>query len=460
MAVNSLRFPYHSFVIRHQGALLKRVLSGGAWATLGQLWFGVASILIHWLLARLLPPEQYGAYSLLASIASGGMIVASLGLNPTLLRTLAETRASGRMERGVAAVERSLFLCGGATLLLAAVLGGGGIAWLASVVFEAPVMAFAAWPTAAWMLLLVFQSLAAESLRGLQDIRAAVIFGGALTAALTAASLGVVWLRDGGADLATAVGWSAASCGVSALAGLGLLLWRLRRHRTGASLERGALSSVAAPLWFGGMTHFALTQASIWIVGFRLPEEQVALFGSAQRLIALIGMPLMVINAVIPPLVVELYSRGERQRLERIMRFVATLSAAPALLFFAIFALAGGPVLGVVFGEFYRDAWLCLALLAAGQTFSVAVGSCGITLAMLGEQRAQAAITIVTSVMSVLGTLLAIGPFGIGGVAAVAASMSILQNFLFARRLRRRLGLRVWAGLGTWRGWREFLNEG
>ncbi len=442
-----------------RAGLLQRLWSGGVWAAIGQFWLAASSLLIHWLLARLLEPSEYGAYALLFSVANGGMILGALGLSQSLVRLVAESEGRGLPGRGVQAIDRSYAYTGGAAVVLAFVAGAWGVAWLAARVFDAPPMAAAAWPTAVWILALVFQTVTAEAFRGYHDIRAAVLFGGGLAAVLTAVGLGLAWLGDRSLELAPAVGLVAASTALCTAIGVFLLYRRLRSARPGGGLEPGAMRKVAWPMWVNGLTHFALTQISIWLVGIRLVEDQVALFGAAQRLVALIGMPLMVINAMTPPMIAEMYARGDRDRLERLLRFLAALAGLPAVLLCGLFLLLGEPVLELVFGEFYRAAWPVLVALGIGQAASVVAGSCGIALAMLGQQRILMVITLCCGVLTLFGSLAVLEEHGIHGVAAVTAGTMVLQNALFVWQAKRRTGLKTYARWSSLRGWRELIRS-
>ena len=442
-----------------RAGLLQRLWSGGMWAVIGQFWLAASSLLIHWLLARLLSPSDYGAYSLLFSVANGGMVLGALGLSQALVRLVAESEGRGSPARGVQAIDRSFQFAGSFAVLLSLVAGFWGVDWLARSVFDSAPMATAAWPVAAWVLVLVFQTVTAEAFRGYHDIRSAVLFGGGLAAALSALGLAGLWIRGIELRLATVTGLVAACCALSTALGVILLYRRIHAARPAGGLERGAMRTVAWPMWVNGVTHFALAQISLWLVGIRLVEEQVALFGAAQRLVALIGMPLMVINAMTPPMIAEMYARGEKDRLERVLRFLAALAGLPALLLGGLYLLLGGPVLGFVFGDFYREAFAVLVILGAGQAVSSVAGSCGITLAMLGHQRILMVITVCCGILSLAGSLLVIGEHGIRGVAVVTAAATLLQNLLFVWQVRGRANLKTYASWSSLRDWRALIQN-
>ena len=77
---------------------------------------------------------------------------------------------------------------------------------------------------------------------------------------------------------------------------------------------------------------FALLQADLWILGIYLPKDSVAIYGAASRLCVLVGMPMLIINAFVPPMIAELNARRQELEMESVLRFTATLASVPALI--------------------------------------------------------------------------------------------------------------------------------
>ncbi|NIR58784.1 MAG: flippase, partial [Gammaproteobacteria bacterium] len=55
----------------------------------------------------------------------------------------------------------------------------------------------------------------------------------------------------------------------------------------------------------------------------------------------------------VPPYIAELYARGEKRRLERILRQTAALAGIPAIVVLVAFIFFGGPILGTFYPDSY-----------------------------------------------------------------------------------------------------------
>lgn len=412
-------------------SLKHRLLSGSVWALAGKLVTALAMLSANALLARLLSPQDLGAYFLAFSVVQIGALLGSLGLNWTVVRLVAESIGLNRFGRARRAVEK-VFVLGllGALGIAAAYLLFGHV--LGNDLFHAPALAAVTGLVAGWIAVMTIQVLLAEVFRGFHDIRFAALFGGLATWALLTVCLGLLWLVKGQATLATIVLLAAGSGLANAL----LASWFLRRkvaalpaqHGAESHMGFGSILNVAWPLLITNLNVFALTQADLWILGAFRPQEEVAIYGAAAKLVILVAMPLVIVNAVVPPLIAEMYAQGRKRELERVLRAIATLSGIPAFLVLVGFVTLGDPILGLVFGDYYREGATVLALLSVGQLVNVWVGSCGQVLMMTGHQRMMMAITTACGVVTVVVGLMVVDRYGPMGVAVAAAGGLLLQN--------------------------------
>lgn len=441
--------------------LKRRLLSGSAWAVGGKAGAVLAALACNVLLTRLLTPQEFGAYLLTMSVASVGALVGCLGLNSATVRLVAEGMGLGQTGRTRRAISTVAVLGAFGAL-------GVGLAYYLFVgdflggVFGVPTLATLAGLIAGWIAVSTAQELLAETFRGFHDVRLATLFGslavgnsaGLVMRGLFLACLLALWFGAGGADLATVVLIVVGAGSVSVVVSSYLLYARttsLSAARSGehpderAGMGVASVLGVSLPLLVNNLTVFVLVQSDLWIIAaFRSPEE-VAVYGAASRFMTLVTMPLMVVNAVLPPVIAELYVRGEGERLERTLRPIATLTLIPAVLAFAAFALAGGPILGFLYGGFYAAGGTVLAVLSLGKLAAVLAGSCGLVLQMTGHQKAMMWISVLSGLLFVAGALLAVRPFGAMGVAVVAAFCVALQNLLTVLFARRKTGITTFA---------------
>lgn len=432
-----------------------RLLRGGAWAFGGKVAAALVFLASNALLARLLTPAELGAYFLAFSVVSLGSQLGALGLGKPMVRFTAESVGLGRYgdARRTIGLALALGLAGAAGVGLAYLLFGQA---LAEGLFRSPALGAVGGLVAAWIALTALQKIMTEAFRGFHDIRLAVLFEGGLglvTGVLFAGCLGLLWLLAGAAALGTVVALAAICAGTSVLAAAWLLRWRVsglphEEGGEGGRLGLGDVWGLAWPSLVTNFTLFALTQADLWVLGAFRPQGEVAIYGAAAKTVVLVAMPLLVVNSVVPPLIAQMYAQGRRGELERALRAVATAVGIPAFGVMLAFVLAGGPLLGLLYGEVYREGALVLTLLSLGQLSNVWAGSCGQVLTMTGHHWLLLAITALCGGLTVAAGVLLVGPFGATGIAAAAASGLVLQNVAMWLGTRIKTGMWTHAGMG------------
>jgi O-antigen/teichoic acid export membrane protein len=443
-------------------ALKRRLLSGGAWAFGGKVLIALTGLASSALLARLLSPGELGLYFLAYSVVVFCTILGTLGLGQTVVRLVAENMSLsllGRV-RSVIGVVLSLGALGSVVVGLAYWLYGGE---LASSIFDAPALAAVSGLVMGWIVVGTIQGILGEIFRGFHDIRLATILGGhtsgtitgVSTVSLLAGSLFVLWLIQGQATLATVMLLAICSGAVSTLASGWMLGRKVAALPPPCEDEGGKRNhkealvqtlSISWPLLIIAIVMFARTNVDVWVLGIFRSSADVALYGAANRLVAMVTMPLIVVNAVVPPLIAEMYHQGRGEELERILRSVATLGGIPASLTAASCIFLAAPIMGLVYGDYYRDGAMVLALLSVGLFASVCAGSCGITMTMTGHQKTMMVIAVTTGVATFAGMIAAVEPYGIVGVATVRMVGQILQNALMLILTKWRTGM--WTHMG------------
>jgi O-antigen/teichoic acid export membrane protein len=445
-----------STVVGYPGgsSLKRRLLSGSAWAFGGKIGAATISVITNGLLARMLSPQEFGAYLLAFSIISVGAVIGSLGLPKTMVRFVAENMVLKQPGRAQRAIYKTLGL---------GVLGalGVGLTYLLIVgdlvgkyLFHSPLLVAVTGLTAGWMAISVMQEIMAETFRGFHDIRMATLLGGLATGGksgglimrvMLLACLVLMWSTSGQIDLRTVMLVSIGSGAASAL------LAALVLHRRVSSLDtRGAENPISAkdtlrdafPILIISLTSLILlSSADLWILGAFRSQEEVAVYGAAARLVALITMPLLMTNLVLPPIIAEMYAEGRTARLERTLRSFSTMSGIPSLLLLIAFVLLGGPMLGLIYGSYYQSGAMVLVLLSVGKLAAVWSGSCGAVLQFTGHQRSMLWINLLISPLFIIGALLVVREYGSIGVASMTAAGTVLQNVIMVLVAKRKTGM-------------------
>ncbi|MDX1501687.1 MAG: oligosaccharide flippase family protein [Thermoanaerobaculia bacterium] len=426
--------------------LLGYLLRNGVWAGGGRIATALAVFLANVLLARMLPPAGYGGYFVALGLVTVLSSLGILGLDQTAVRLVAVARA----RRGAVAklAGRLLGLAAVGGLLVAGLLMALRGPILDRLLDSAALLTAGGF-LALWILASVLQIVVAEIFRGLHDIRLASLLGGLRRAGVAQAVLllaGLAVYRELGiSTLRPVIALAAAVSLVVALAGGGLLAARLAAAPTrGDGLSTPSYRQIVTVAWpFLGATLLltARTNGDSLVLAALSGADEVALYGAAVRLIAVLLIPHLVVGAVLPPLVADLHERGRRVDLERTVRLGATAAAAPTTLLFAALLIFGPAVLGALFGDYYRLAFPALVLLLGGHMAGVLAGPNAVVLAMTGHQRLLMA-AMAASAIWVLGLGALLAPrHGAAGLAAAAASGLLLQNLLAVAFVRRRVGL-------------------
>ena len=440
--------------------LTQRLVRGGGWALLAR---GVAlpiGLLQAMLLTRILTPAEVGAYFLAISLIGLLAILAQGGMSRPMVKMVASALATDRPLAARHAIRVTLLvtLAGGALLAvaLAAGLGEG----LSAMLEDGEALRAVLPIIAAMVLAFALIDVVAETLRGFHDLRAASAFGDFLAqrAALMLV-LGTIWLAGWPADLTTVL----AAALAAAVLMLALALGQLRRQagkigRHGARWRTGEVLGHGLPFLLMRLNFWFSAGADLWVLGMFRPPEEVAVYGAASRLAVIVGTPLAVSNAVLAPVIAELHSRGERTRLEKVMRAAATLGVLPSLVLAALFFALGDQILRIAFTDAYADGWLVMVILAIGQLINVLFGSCGLALTMTGHQREVVVVSVLAGLVTLVAYYLVAPAYGAPGVALVAATALIFHNLALAGLVRWRLQMITW-GTFSPSSLRRFANE-
>jgi O-antigen/teichoic acid export membrane protein len=443
-------------------ALKRRLLSGGAWAAGGRVGASVLSLVTNFALLHLLTPPEYVVYGLAFTIITVGVVIGSMGLPKTVVQFVAENMALNQIGRARRAISLALglgvFGALGASLayLLVADLVGNHL-------LDSPALMALAGLTAGWIAISVVQEIMAEIFRGFHDVRLATLLGGMATGGKSGGLItrvlllgGLVWLwlmNEGGKTDLRAVMLVSVGAGVASglLAGW-LLYGKMSSLGTQGTVENPMSAKDvlrdAYPFVIISLTSFVLLSASdLWILTAFLPTKaEVAPYLAATKLVTFIAMPLLIANLILPPIIAEMYVRGQTGRLERTVRSFSTLAGVPSLLLLLSFMLLGGPLLVLFSGEdLYRSGWAVLVILSLGKLVAVWSGSCGAVLQFTGHQTSMLRVSLLTGLLFVVGTLLVVyllpREYIPEGIAAMTALTAVVQNVRMVLVARRKTGM-------------------
>lgn len=408
----------------------RKLFSGSLWALFIRVFTVLSNLAINVLIARLLKPQEVGAYFLLVSVVSMVTIFALAGTERAIVRIIAESTGRGEPGRARTAVRKSFLIIGTTSLVTAALFYLFGFKLLIRHVFHVQLLEELTLIGAIWVIFWSFESLTAEMFRGFQQIHLAVVFKRLAPNILVVSGVLIgSLLREGWTlkqfTLLVLFAW---------IASVLLSAWMILRYsdsmRGAGKVGVSEILKLSWPMWIVSFVTFSLPQVDLWLVAFFETAEVVAVYGAASRLFRFVAVPLLIVQSVVPPLIAEMHARGETSELEKGLRTAATLSFIPGSIIIAAYMFFGDFILRLVYGSYYSQGTLILQILSIGMLTRILSGSSQSTLMMTGHERLMMQISIFSGLVMMLGGICVGGRFGETGIA-IAVTVSItLQSLL------------------------------
>lgn len=442
------------------------MFGGVLWSGAGKLVSMCANFVITLLLAHVLTPSEYGAYFVALTTIAIAVGIGMLGMDQVVVRFVA-MHAGTRDYTGIREViVRCLRI-----VIIGALVTCSVFLWLGPSFFrkvlDTPSLAACIGVLVAWLFFATLQRQLAETFRGLNDIRLATLFGGVrniglINAVLVCIAMLILWPSGYLTLLSALLTMLGVSITVVLMATSALWLY-LRQHEhtedNGGDPQLMHLSMERAlhegwPLWLAMLTTVLNNMGSTWLAGAIDTSAHVALLGVAQRSVLLLVAPAVIVNEVLPPIISQLHASAQLKRMEQIVRSVSGLLLIPMTGLLVVLLFGGKPLLHLLFGTYYENAYPMLIVLCLGQVINIATGAWQAVLPMTGgRHQILSSSAISLFVQLVLG--LALGySFGVLGVAVAFCVSAITTNLIGMWMVRRQLGIWTCAAL-NWRTIRE-----
>ena len=402
-------------------------------------------------MARFWGAQGLGTYALAVYLVATLSVVCRLGLDTGMLRFGAGLKAAGQIGDLSALFWRGLGLVLGLSGLVALGLYAARV-WLAQV-FHAPALPEVLSLVALALPIMVAAAFCGETLRSLGGVRFVVTQQDFLTPFSLLLLVAVLAWR--GQNFVRSPAFLGLAYLVSGCLGLGFLAIFLRSRlkepqdfAPGAPPRLGELLRYSWPLYLSVLLMLGFGAVDSLVLGLFTSPKAVAYYEAAGRSALLVCLPLMAINAVVPPLFVQLHHQGRLVELGGLAR-ASTRWMYYAALPLAVLLVALTPEILGLFGAGFGAAGWALQILVLAQLVNVACGSVGFLLAMTGH---QATMTRALAVGTGLGLPLMIAGaafFGLNGVAVAKGLWLVGVNLLMSLAVWRHLGFTVYArGVG------------
>jgi O-antigen/teichoic acid export membrane protein len=453
--------------------LRRKLVGGGFWALGGKVFAALSALIVNAILSRFLSPNDFGAYFIVLSIITFTATLGTFGTDLTVVRMVAESMTLKHF-RQAKQFTRVVIGLGVVSSLLTVALYLLFHETITLRLYESPILATATLGIALWIGVAVFQRVLAEVFRGFHHIRSSTLISGigtrgggilmGLLQPLAVAGLGVLGFATLHNVLLISAAASLIIVGVGMVMLQGILQSLPKEHEPTVPLAKTLKSIfvVSAPLFIATVMMAVRVQADILILGALGSKEDVALYGSALRLVSLVVTPLLIMNAVLPPIIVELYAQKKLGQLEHLLRTVATLLGLPSLVILIALSFMGAPILGLLYGDFYRQGTGVLVILSIGQLLNVLAGSCSLVLSMTGHQNMNMIVTSISAAVAVIAGIILTKTYGMTGMAISSALALSLQNILMVTIAKQKLGIwtQIYFSLGIVQSIGTLLRRG
>jgi O-antigen/teichoic acid export membrane protein len=415
----------------------------------------VFSFILGVQLARRLNPDGFGTYGIVIALALVLSVLAQFGLPTVATRQISVALAQRRWGalRG--------YVRAFAKVVLAVSIALGAL-W-AGVAFGFPRLLGSQSANSLGALLVPLFALTvliSAELRALNRIVAGQALEILVRPALMCGVLLFVYSFAGKLTAPVAVGVNVAASTVTLLLGL---LW-LRSATPAAARTAAALRPRA---WIGPALALAAVDLlrqfdatyGILLLGAFSREAEAGYFRVAWSTIVFVATPLSIFNVVLAPELARLHSDGDMHRLQRIMSISAVAMFATTLAALVLIAVAGKPLIILIFGASYAPALLPLLLLTCAQAINGFFGVGWVLLSMSGGERmltvSYATSVAVSVALAIPLTIIAGAP----GAAAAAVVGALIQNLIAWRGVRLHSSLESSAVGFLWRARTTTIQE-
>ena len=410
-------------------SLRKHLIRGASGTLVLKIVNTALALLMAVVLARVLGVENYGIYAFCLSIVQILTVPAMLGGQQLLVREVAAYQAKGQYH-----FLRGLLLRFRQASFLASLILALSAAAIGYVIYQDSPMLIPFLVAAALIPLHTAMQLQGSALRGLRHVllgQAALIIRPALVMAVVGFFF---WMTGRKLGAETALSAQLAASAVLVTLTFVLLQKLLPREAKNAEpcYETSRWVKSALPFVLASGMQILNNETSVVLLGILKAPGDVGLFRVAQRGAMLIPFGLQAVNMAMGPTVAQMFARGEKKRLQRMVSKSILAVLAFALPVALVLILGGKWIIPFVFGQEYAPAYLPLVILCLGQLVNAGMGSVGVILNMAGLERFTAKGVAIAAIASVLLNSALIPFFGpVGAALATSASLIIWNALLF-----------------------------
>lgn len=414
-----------------------------------------AGLAVNFALARVLGADGTGVFYIASAITGVVALVARVGLDNVVVRTVGVYVSRGRKS-----LARSAFNTAISMVCIVGLLGTGLFYLLLAFdfhrIFGDPALKGPLLILLASAIPLALVQVEAGGLKGLGNAAEGVAVNSAAIPLLTAPLVVVLGQAYSVSGAAAA---KAIAAGLVAAGGY----WRWSSNLS-AQEQRGVhdsgsdrteshptedvptswreLLASGIPLFLASSLHLVISWTDTLVLGIFHESTAVGVYEIALRMSTVVTYVLVAINAVVAPRYAALWSDGDTEDLESLARTVLVASAILSSFVGIGLVVFSTPLLGLFGSEFVAGEGP-LHILLVGQWVNAATGSVGYLLIMTGRERLMRNTVAAAALANVLLNLVLVPPLGAVGAALATSCAFVVENIYALWLTRQELDLAI-----------------
>ncbi len=201
--------------------------------------------------------------------------------------------------------------------------------------------------------------------------------------------------------------------------------------------QTNAMFSSCMPLWTSSIVTLVIQQFSVIILSRHVSLSEIGIYAISSKIAVLMSFALIAVNVIVTPKFSAFYAAGKISELKS-LTFTANKVLFIIALLMAITLFTTAELILSFFGAAFVQGAIYLKILVLGQMVNLGTGSVTHLLIMTGNERVHQKNTLITAVTAICLVLLLVPKFGaIGAAVSTAVSMACqnLLSYYSARKL-------------------------
>jgi O-antigen/teichoic acid export membrane protein len=195
------------------------------------------------------------------------------------------------------------------------------------------------------------------------------------------------------------------------------------------------------PILIIQLTSLGIAQIDVLLVSWLTDDRQIANYGAVAKICELLATGQVLAVGVAAPFISELYATQQLEKLEQLLRGVASLVAIPIIIIGAVLLAVPAMALTFIYGPDFVDGAPALQVGVIGCAIAGLTGVNSLVMIMAGRQRQLLTVSAIASVFYILTSPVMIIHWGITGAAAATTIIFGGYNVVVTVMVKSQMGI-------------------